>query len=54
MARTLGIAGLDQIFTVVNNCHEVREIYNRLGQLDGSDSSAERRLSATDGAIACK
>ena len=43
VARTLGIAGLDQVVTVISDCREVREIYSRLAQLDvDADTTGSR------------
>ena len=39
VVNTLGIAGLDQIVTVVTSSQEVRQIYDRVAALDGSDSA---------------
>jgi anti-anti-sigma regulatory factor len=52
VARTLGIAGLDQVVTVVNDCREVRELYNRMSQLDAAVESRGSRRSLDDSASA--
>jgi hypothetical protein len=38
--RTIGVAGLDKIVTIVSSCDEIRALFDRLAQLD-SDQSAE-------------
>jgi len=45
VARTLGIAGLDDVLTIVTSPSEAKRIYAGVGVVDASDSAAHLPLS---------